>query len=258
VLGVDRSGGSATATVGVQGRAVDCGALISRRTTGTVSWSGAASGSTQVTLAWGGPDDRSTDIEAVTIANAGDGDLTVSFSACGVQTSQTAGDPDAPPRVSAMTVSPAQPEVGESFNASVSVEEGDGWTVSGARWTGGRCGNERSVGGDGLSQAFTADRAGRFCVSVIVTLAGPGGAEDEQTRSGEAEVVETSTTTTTEATTTTTEATTTTTTEATTTTTESTTTTTTEATTTTTESTTTTTEATTTTTTTTTTGDPSP
>ncbi|HSP04677.1 MAG TPA: hypothetical protein VLR27_14290, partial [Acidimicrobiales bacterium] len=134
VLGVDRDGGDATATVGVQGRAIDCGALVSRQTTGTVSWSGAASGSTQVRLAWGGPGDRSTDIEEVTIANVRNGDLTVSFSACGVQTSQTAGDPDAPPRVSAVTVSPAQPEVGQSFTASVSVEEANGWTVSGAEW----------------------------------------------------------------------------------------------------------------------------
>jgi hypothetical protein len=110
-----------------------------------------------------------------------------------------------------MSVNPAQPQVGEAFTASVTVEaSANGWSVRSARWTGGRCGNERSVGGDDQSQTFTANEPGRFCISVIVTLAGPGGAEEEQTRSGEADVVDTTTTTT--ESTTTTEATTTTTT----------------------------------------------
>jgi hypothetical protein len=231
VLGVDRSGGSATATVAVQGRASDCGALVSRSTTGTVSWSGAASGSTQVALQWTGIGSSSSSSEQVTIANVGSGPLTVSFSACGLQTSRTAGDADAPPEVSAVSVDPAQPTVGESFTASVSVDARDGWSVSGASWSGGPCGAERNVGGSGLSQSFTADQPGRFCVSVVVTLAGPGGAESSQSRSGSADVVDTTTTTTTEPTTTTTRprgTTTTTTTEPTTTTTEAPTTTTTE------------------------------
>jgi hypothetical protein len=199
---VDRSGASASATVGIQGRASDCGATLTRQTTGTVSWSGAASGSRQVTLRWSGIGSQSSSTEQVTIADVGPGPLTVSFSACGVQTSRTVGDPDAPPTVSAMSVSPARPAVGQAFTASVTVEERNGWSVRGASWTGGPCGAERNAAGNGLSQTFTADAPGAYCISVVVTLGGPGGAQQQESRSGSADVADT--TTTTESTTTTT------------------------------------------------------
>jgi hypothetical protein len=131
----------------------------------------------------------------------------VTFGACRVQASRTAGDPNEPPTVSQITFEPAQPVVGQPFTARVTVSERDGWSVSGANWSGGPCGAERPSGGSTeLSRSFTAEQTGPFCVSVIVSLRGPTTSSQEH-RSGEVLVADppptVPTTTTTEPTTTT-------------------------------------------------------
>lgn len=86
--------GSATADIRVLGRPSACGAL-GTATTGTVSWTGSATGSREVLITWPQPDSRRSHETSATIV-APPGELRVTVTVCGVAATQGTtieGDP---------------------------------------------------------------------------------------------------------------------------------------------------------------------
>src|SRR5690606_34975249 len=86
------------------------------------------------------------------------------------------------------------PRPGETFTARVGWDLPEGWGVTSTAWSGGICGATAPVGDSSprQEQAFTAE-AGRFCVSVIVTLSPPAGGSRNEERAVDFEVAPTTT-----------------------------------------------------------------
>lgn len=214
-------GSTASVQIGFDGTAAACaatgGVVAGGSTTGTLYWSGAGSGSRQLTLGLGGTGSvGSEDIDVEP------GELSVTFSVCGLQASIARAVGGESPELGAIEVS-GEAEVGETLVASVDYAYGQGWTVGGASWTAGPCDATSGVlGTTGLESSSVELRPsteGAYCIAVVVSFVfadtvvaeGSGDQIDVAPASTTTTAPAAATTTTTERTTTTTAATTTTT-----------------------------------------------
>ncbi|MFV0308914.1 MAG: hypothetical protein ACK5OX_14355 [Desertimonas sp.] len=195
--------GTASIAVGFDGTVEQCqangGAPVGANALGMLQWSGAGSGARTVSAPVGGSGSESIDVGA--------GDLTVTFSICGLSATATRRVAAAEPTMGEISIS-GVPTVGETLTAAVAFDPGVGWSVAGTVWSAGRCPpptvGPGSTGATGSSVSFTPAEPGRHCVSVVVSFVADGGGERSETRSASVEVDATTTTTASTTTTTTT------------------------------------------------------
>jgi len=173
------TGDSTTIAAGWAGDANSCFGGIG---VGTLSWSGAGSGSQLVQLNFGGTTNASINIAP--------GTLTVTFTVCGqsAQISRAVGSNQ--PAIGNIGFSPPAPQPGQSVQASASINN-VGWRVVGASWLGGVCAQGTASLASSFNQTSTSatlqsDVPGPYCVTVIVSFAKSG---NSTTANGQGQVV---------------------------------------------------------------------
>ncbi len=173
------TGDSTTIAAGWAGDANSCFGGVG---VGTLSWSGAGSGSQLVQLNFGGTTNASINIAP--------GTLTVTFTACGqsAQISRAVGSNQ--PAIGTIGFSPPAPQPGQSVQASASINN-LGWRVVGASWLGGICAQGTAALASSFNQTSTSatlqsDVPGPYCVTVIVSFAKSG---NSTTANGQGQVV---------------------------------------------------------------------
>jgi len=197
--------GFATAHFGVTGTPGACSTLgPGLRAGGTLSGS---FGTIPVTVRWDDPQSTQSDLPNQTIPNLS-GRVDITFSACGLATTQTVDVPSPLPSVGDIVVQPDQPIEGDRLDASVAISTPPGWSVTSADWSGGTCPVEGQPNFDttGSSARFTA--TGTVCqISVVVVFRDDTGQPQNFPRNNNVAVLPSTTTTepttTTESTTTT-------------------------------------------------------
>lgn len=180
--------GQATITVGFDGTAQQCrangGAPTGGSAPGVLQWSGAGDGTRPIAAPIGGSGNETIEVTA--------GELTVTFTICGLSATVTRLVASAEPTVGEISIS-GTPAIGETLTASVPFEPGAGWSLGSTTWRAGPCPSPPEVGAGSTSDTassvtFTPAQAGRHCVSVVVSFVADDGGQQAAERSAGVDV----------------------------------------------------------------------